>query len=159
MNDFLKTWWLECSPMARETWIQSQVEPYQRKKWYLMPPCLTLSIIRYGSRIKWSNPGKRVATKQRVKPRIPWETLAVRKKRADVTTASKCNGRNLTNINALKLKKAQNELAKMYLKEQTEYIQNQINKIKHSVEGRQSKIAFAQSPGALEYTDCTSAEG
>ena len=32
---------------------------YQRlKKWYLMPPCLTLSIIRYGSRVKQSNPGK-----------------------------------------------------------------------------------------------------
>ena len=37
----------------RETWVQSQVESYQRlKKWYLMPPCLTLSIIRYGSRVK-----------------------------------------------------------------------------------------------------------
>ena len=33
--------------MARETWVQSQVESYQRlKKWYLMPPCLTLSIIK-----------------------------------------------------------------------------------------------------------------
>ena len=53
--------WLECSPMARETWVQSQVESYQRlKKWYLMAPCLTLSIIRYGSRVKWSNPGKGV---------------------------------------------------------------------------------------------------
>ena len=31
------------------------------KKWYLMPPCLTLSIIRSGSRVKWSNPGKGVA--------------------------------------------------------------------------------------------------
>ena len=31
------------------------------KRWYLMPPCLTLSIIRYGSRVKWGNPGKRVA--------------------------------------------------------------------------------------------------
>ena len=48
--------------MARETWVQSQVESYQRlKKWYLMPPCLTLSIIRYGSRVKWSNPRKGVA--------------------------------------------------------------------------------------------------
>ena len=28
------------------------------QKWYLIPPCLTLSIIRYGSRVKWSNPGK-----------------------------------------------------------------------------------------------------
>ena len=26
-----------------------------------MPPCSTLSIIRYGSRVKWSNPGKGVA--------------------------------------------------------------------------------------------------
>ena len=25
-----------------------------------MPPCLTLSIIRYGSRVKWNNPGKGV---------------------------------------------------------------------------------------------------
>ena len=48
--------------MARETGVQSQVESYQRlKKWYLMPPCLTLSIIRYVSRVKWSNPGKGVA--------------------------------------------------------------------------------------------------
>ena len=48
--------------MTRETLVQSQVESYQRlKKWYLMPTCLTLSIIRYGSRVKWSNPGKGVA--------------------------------------------------------------------------------------------------
>ena len=31
------------------------------KKWYLIPPCLTLSIIRYVSRVKCSNPGKGVA--------------------------------------------------------------------------------------------------
>ena len=50
------------SPMARETCVQSQVESYQRLlKWYLMPPCLTLSFIRYGSRVKWRNPGKGVA--------------------------------------------------------------------------------------------------
>ena len=50
---------LECPPMSQETWVQSQVESYQRlKKWYLMPPYLTLSIIRYGSRVKQSNPGK-----------------------------------------------------------------------------------------------------
>ena len=54
--------WLECLPMAWETWVQFQVESYQRlKKWYLMPPCLTLRIIRYGSRVKWSYPGKGVA--------------------------------------------------------------------------------------------------
>ena len=47
--------------MSWEAWVQSQVESYQRlKKWYLMPPCLILSIIRYGSRVKWSNPGKGV---------------------------------------------------------------------------------------------------
>ena len=48
--------------MAWKTWVQPQVELYQRlKKWYLMLPCLTLSIIRYVSRVKWSNPGKGVA--------------------------------------------------------------------------------------------------
>ena len=47
--------------MAWKTWVQSQVESYQRlKKWYLMPPCLTLSIMRYRSMAKWVNPGKGV---------------------------------------------------------------------------------------------------
>ena len=49
-------------PMATETVVQSQVESYQKlKKWYLIPPCLTLNIIRYVSRVKWSNPRKKVA--------------------------------------------------------------------------------------------------
>ena len=30
-------------------------------KWYLIPPCLILSNIRYVSRVKWSNLGKGVA--------------------------------------------------------------------------------------------------
>ena len=47
--------------MFRKTRVQSQIESYQRhKKWYLMLPCLTLSIISYGSRVKWSNPCKGV---------------------------------------------------------------------------------------------------
>ena len=66
----------------------------------------------------------------------------VRKKQADVKTASKCKRKNPTTTNALKLKKAQNELANIYLKEQTEYIQNQINKIRDLVEDRQSRIAW-----------------
>ena len=53
-------WWLVFTN-GQETWVQSQVESYHRlKKWHLMPPCLTLSIIRNGSRVKWSNPGKGV---------------------------------------------------------------------------------------------------
>ena len=52
---------LKCSPVVRETWVQSQVASYQRLlKWYLIHPCLTLSNIMYGSRLKWSNPGKGV---------------------------------------------------------------------------------------------------
>ena len=48
--------------MVQETWVKSQVASYQRlKKWYLVPPCLTLSNIRYISRVKWINPGKGVA--------------------------------------------------------------------------------------------------
>ena len=68
--------------------------------------------------------------------------LAVREKCADMKTASKCYRKNPTNTNALKLKKAQNELASRYLKEQREYIQNQIDKIRDSVEDRQSRIAW-----------------
>ena len=53
---------MECLLMPQETWVQSQVASYQRlKKWYLIPPCLTPSIIRYVSRVTWVNPGKGVA--------------------------------------------------------------------------------------------------
>ena len=31
------------------------------EKWYLIPPCLTLSLIRYGSRVNGSNSGKGIA--------------------------------------------------------------------------------------------------
>ena len=37
---------------------------------------------------------------------------------------------------------AQYQLAGTYIKEQTEYIQNQIDKIRDSVEDRQSRIAW-----------------
>ena len=70
------------------------------------------------------------------------ETLAVREKRALVKTASKNYRKNLTNTNALKLKTARYQLAGIYIKEQTEYIQNQIDKIRDSVEDRQSRIAW-----------------
>ena len=40
--------------MMQEAGVQFQAESYQRfKKWYLIPPCLSFSIIRYGSRVKW----------------------------------------------------------------------------------------------------------
>ena len=46
--------------MALETWVQSQVKSNQRlKKWLLMPPCFTLSIIRYGSRVSGAIQGSR----------------------------------------------------------------------------------------------------
>ena len=54
--------WVECSPIVLETWVHSQVASYQRLlKWYLIPLCLTFSMIRYVSRVKWNNSGKRVA--------------------------------------------------------------------------------------------------
>ena len=53
--------------MVQEIWVQSQVESDQKpKKWYLMPSCLTLSIIRCRSRVKQSNPGKGVAIEKGV---------------------------------------------------------------------------------------------
>ena len=85
---------------------------------------------------------KCIPTKPRSKYRVPWETLAVREKHAHVKTAPKSYRKNLTNTNAQKLKKAQNQLAGIYLKERTEYIQNQIDKIRDSVENRQSRLAW-----------------
>ena len=49
--------------MVRETCVQSLVASYQRLlKWYLILLCLSLSIKSYVSRVKWSNPGKGVAS-------------------------------------------------------------------------------------------------
>ena len=59
-----------------------------------------------------------------------------------VKTASKSYRKNPTNTNARKLEKAQYQLAGIYLKEQAEYIQNQIDKIRDLVEDRQSRIAW-----------------
>ena len=83
-----------------------------------------------------------IPTKPGTKYRVPWETLAVREKRADVKTAPKSYWKNPINTNPLKLKKAQNEIAGIYIKEQTEYTRNQIDKIRDSVEDRQSRIAW-----------------
>ena len=66
----------------------------------------------------------------------------MREIRALVKTASKNYRKNPTNTNALKLKTAQYLLAGVYIKEQTDYIQNQIDKIRDSVEDRQSRIAW-----------------
>ena len=68
--------------------------------------------------------------------------LAVREKCALVKTASKSYWKNPTNTNAQKLEKAQYQLTGIYLKEQAKYIQNQIDKIRNSVEDRQSRIAW-----------------
>ena len=85
---------------------------------------------------------KCIPTKPRTKYRVPWETLAVREKHALVKTASKSYQNNPTNTNARKLEKAQHQLTGIYLKEQAEYIQNQIDKIRDSVECRKSRIAW-----------------
>ena len=86
---------------------------------------------------------KCIPTKPRTKHRIPWETLAVREKRAHVKTASKSYRKNPINTNAIKLKKkARYQLTGIYLKEQTEHIQNQIDKIRDSLEDRQFRIAW-----------------
>ena len=51
--------WVECSPMVRETYVQSQVTSYQRLlKWYLIPPCLTLSNLRYLPKVNGAIQGK-----------------------------------------------------------------------------------------------------
>ena len=53
--------------------IPGQVIPKTLKKWYLIPPCLTLNNIRYVSRIKWSNPGKGVVPSPTPQCRSYWK--------------------------------------------------------------------------------------
>ena len=61
-HPYRRTTVVECPRMVQETGVQSLVESYQRlKKWYLRLSCLSLSIIRYGSRVKGSNPRNWVA--------------------------------------------------------------------------------------------------
>ena len=85
---------------------------------------------------------KCIPTKPRTKYRVPWEKLTVREKRALVKAAPKSYRKNPTNTNAWKLEKAHYQLTGIYLKEQTKYIQNQIDNIRDSVEDRQSRIAW-----------------
>ena len=76
----------------------------------------------------------------------------MREKRALAKTVSKNYRKNPTNTNASKLKTAQYQLAGIYIKEQTEYIQNQIGNIRDSVEDRQSRIAWQTINGVEERT-------
>ena len=57
----LSAWWVECSLMALETDVQSQVKSDQRHtRWYLILPCFIISITKYVSRVKWSSPERGV---------------------------------------------------------------------------------------------------
>ena len=67
----------------------------------------------------------------------------MREKRAQVKTASKNYRKKPNKHKCLKTKNGNNiNLAGIYIKEQTEYIQNQIDNIRDSVEDRQSRIAW-----------------
>ena len=61
---------------------------------------------------------------------------------------------NPTIANARILKTAQYQLAGIYVKEQTEFIQNKIDKIRDSVEDRQSRIAW-QTINEVSRRKCT----
>ena len=76
-----------------------------------------------------------ITTKPKTKCIVPWEAIAVKEK-------SILNKRNPNNANVQKLKKAQREVTQTYQKEKLEYIEGQINKIRNSVEDRQSKLAW-----------------
>ena len=65
--------------------IRGRVIP-KTQKWYLMPLCITLSIIRYESRVEWKNLGKGI-----VPSPTPW-CCSYRKGRLRVTLD---NGRQL----------------------------------------------------------------
>ena len=86
--------------------------------------------------------GECIPTKLRAKHKVTWKTIAVRKKHHNLKTASLCNERRPSNAKSLKLKKPQKVLINTYQKEQMEYVQGQINKIRNTVEDKQSRIAW-----------------
>ena len=97
----------------------------------------------YGS-MNWDTKRHSHSTWQPWMPNSNWQLTFFKKNRFPA----------IPNINIQKLKKAQNELTNVYLKEQTEYIQNQINKIRDSVEDRQSRIAW-QMVNEVSRRKCT----
>ena len=50
-----------CQWSGRTGFNPRSIHAKNSKKWYLMPPCLALRTIRWGSRVKWSIPGNGVA--------------------------------------------------------------------------------------------------
>ena len=55
MNNRPVDFMVECSPMARETEVQSQVESDQRlKKWYLIPPKTQPYKVRFKGKVEQS---------------------------------------------------------------------------------------------------------
>ena len=85
---------------------------------------------------------KCIPTKPRTKYRAPWEKLAVREKPCTCEDCLQKLSKEPNKHNARELEKAQHQLTGIYLKEQAEYIQIQIDKIRDSVEDRQSRIAW-----------------
>ena len=81
-----------------------------------------------------------ILIKPRARCRVPWESLVVRKKWENMKIASLLNKRNPTNASTPKLKKSP-ERTNTYQKEQQEYIQGQMNKIRNSEE-KQSWVAW-----------------
>ena len=67
---------------------------------------------------------KYIPTRHRTKSRVPWETLEVKEKHADVKTASKCNRKN---PNALKLKKGTRWISK-HIPKRTDRIHTKSNR-------------------------------
>ena len=57
--------WVFANGPGERSSVPGRVLP-KIQKWYLMLACLTLSIIRYGSRVKWSNPENEVVHSQHI---------------------------------------------------------------------------------------------
>ena len=54
-------YWVVCQWSRRPGFNTRSSHTKDSKNWYLMMPCLALSIIKWGSKVKWSNPGNEVA--------------------------------------------------------------------------------------------------
>ena len=140
-------------------------------KWYLIPPCLKLTNIRYVSRAMWSNPGKGVATSSTPRCCSYWIGSLL------VALDYGCQLYNMVSINYFYLKAIICLHTVIWINIiliQSKWLRVQVTiLIKKKYSYRISydfqqiyfthkwdpNSYFAQSAGAVEYTKCISTEG
>ena len=83
-----------------------------------------------------------IPMKPKSKRRVPWETEAVLKKRANVKALGKTKNERHTKENVSKFKQSLTELSELYDLEQEEYVKKKISEIEQAAENNRSSVVW-----------------